>query len=181
MTDQEVLSAYLDGELPPAAARRVEERLDTDPGPRPGLRQEYHRLQQVSAVLQVRCEADPGFVVRHRQRRDDLSPIRQWTWRQLGYRLTGVAAGMLIAAGLSVWQAEWQAVDTPANATAEAEELDLLDFEGQILAAPDFGSPDFGSPDFESPDFESLAMEGPTDEPVLLIVLGAGFSPSGER
>ena len=171
MTDQEVLSAYLDGELPPAVARRVEERLDTDPGLRPGLRQEYHRLQQVSAVLQVRCEADPGFVVRHRQRRDDLSPIRQWTWRQLGYRLTGVAAGMLIAAGLSVWQAEWQAVDTPANATAEAEELDLLDFEGQILAAPDF----------ESLDFESLTAAGPTDEPVLLIVLGAGFSPSGER
>ena len=176
MTDQEVLSAYLDGELPPSVARRVEERLDTDPGLRPGLRQEYHRLQQVSAILQVRCEADPGFLVRHRQRRDDLSPIRQWTWRQLGYRLTGVAAGMLIAAGLSVWQAEWQAVDTPANATAEAEELDLLDFEGQIL-----GGQIPAAPDFESPDFESLTAAGPTDEPVLLIVLGAGFSPSGER
>ena len=172
MTDQEVLSAYLDGELPPAAARRVEERLDTHPG----LRQEHQVLQQVSAILQVRCEADPGFLVRHRQRRDDLSPIRQWTWRQLGFRLTGVAAGMLIAAGLSVWQAEWQAVETPANATAEAEELDLLDFEGQIL-----GGQIPAAPDFESPVFEFLAMEGPIDEPVLLIALGAGFTPSGER
>ena len=55
----------------------------------------------------------------------------------------GWAAGMLIAAGLSVWQAEWQAVGTPANATAEAEELDLLDFEGQILGRAGFQIPRF--------------------------------------
>ena len=172
MTDQEVLSAYLDGELPPAVARQVAERLNTDPG----LRQEYHRLQQVSAVLQVRCEADPGFLVRHRQRREELSPILQWTWRQLGYRLAAVAATMLIAAGVSVWQAGTPGTDTLADTAAVAEELDVLAFEGQIL-----GGQILGGESPVAPDFESLAAAGPTEEPVLLIALGAGFAPSGER
>ena len=167
MTDQQVLSAYLDGELPPAVARQVAERLNTDPG----LRQEYYRLQQVSAVLQVRCEADPGFLVRHRQRREELSPILQWTWRQLGYRLAAVAATMLIAAGVSVWQAGTPESDTLADTAAVAVELDVLAFEGQIL----------GGQIPVAPDFESLAAAGPTEEPVLLIALGAGFAPAGER
>ena len=58
-----------------------------------------------------------------------------------------------------------------ANATAEAEELDLLDFEGQIL----------GGQIPIAPDFESLADTDPTEEPVLLIALGGGFLPSGGR
>jgi anti-sigma factor RsiW len=176
MTDQQVLSAYLDGELPPAVARQVAERLNTDPGLRPGLKQEYYRLQQVSAVLQVRCEADPGFLVRHRQRREELSPILQWTWRQLGYRLAAVAATMLIAAGVSVWQAGTPETDTLADTAAVAEELDVLAFEGQIL-----GGEILGGESPVAPDFESLAAAGPTEEPVLLIALGAGFAPSGER
>jgi hypothetical protein len=128
-------------------------------------------LEQVSAILEVRCEPDPGFLIRHRQRREDLSPIRHWTWRQLGYRLAAVAAAMLVAAGLSVWQAEWQEVDTLANTTAAAGELDLLDFEGEIL----------GGQIPAASDFESLTAAGPTEEPVLLIALGADFAPSGER
>ena len=176
MKDQELLSAYLDGELAPAVARQVEERLKTDPG----LRQEHHRLRRVSIALQVRCDPDPGFLVRHRQRREELSPVLQWTWRQLGYRLAAVAATMLIAAGVSVWQAEPPPADMLADtATAgeeAAEELDVLAFGGQILGGQILGS--------EMPaasDFEFLAASGPTEEPVLLIALGAGFAPAGER
>ena len=101
MTDQELLSAYLDGELSPGQVREVEERLAADPR----FREEHLGLQRVAAILRVECEPDPGFLVRHRERREDLSPVRFWTWRQLGYRLSAAAAALLVAAGLSVWQA----------------------------------------------------------------------------
>ena len=162
MTDQELLSAYLDGELPPPVARGVEDRLASDPA----LRREHFRLQQVSAVLRVRCEADLGFVVRHRERRDDLSPVLRWTWRELGFRLTAVAAALLVAAALSVWQAARPEPDTLADTAAAVEELDLLAFEGEILAAPEFAT---------------LAESDPAEEPVLVIALGVGFSPTGGR
>ncbi len=162
MKDQELLSAYLDGELSPERVRDIEERLDADPG----LREEHRRLQRVSAVLRVECEPDPGFLVRHRERREDLSPVGFWTWRQLGYRLSAAAAALLVAAGLSVWQAEQPEAESLADAAPVTEELDLLALEGEILAAP---------------EFQTLAASGPAGEPVLVIALGGGFAPAGER
>ena len=162
MKDQELLSAYLDGELSPDQVREVEDRLGADPR----LREEHLRLLQVSAILRIECEPDPGFLVRHRERREDLSPILSWTWRQLGYRLSAVAAALLVAAGLSVWQAERPEAAPLANADPVAGEPDLFPFGSEVLAVP---------------ELEALAETDPADEPVLLIALGGGLSPAGER
>lgn len=162
MKDQELLSAYLDGELSPERVRDIEKRLDADPG----FREEHLRLRRVSAILRVDCEPDPGFLVRHREYREDLSPVRFWTWRQLGYRLSAAAAALLVAAGLSVWQAEAPEAEPLADAGPAAEELDLFALESEILAAP---------------EFQTLAASDPAGEPVLLIALGGGFAPPGER
>ena len=167
MTDHELLSAYLDGELSPDEVREVEERLHADPQ----LRRERLRLQQVSAIVQVRCEPDPGFVLRHRERREDLSPVLGWTWRELGTRLAAVAAALLIASGLSVWQSELPETETGGDAIASVDDLDLLALEGQIL----------GGQVPAAPAFETLAEADSAEEPVLLIALGGGFPPSGGR
>jgi len=111
MKDQELLSAYRDGELPPDPVRKVEECLAADPR----FREEQLRLQQAASILRVECEPDPGFLVRHRERREDLSPVRLWTWRQLGYRMSAAAAALLVAAGLSVWQAGQPEAGPSAN------------------------------------------------------------------
>ena len=179
MPDQELLSAYLDGELPPPVAQRVEDRLAGDPA----LRREYFGLQQVSAVLRVHCEADPGFVVRHRQRREDLSPVLQWTWRQLGFRLSAAAAALLVAAGVSLYQAG----GTGPGANSGAEGLDLSALEGQVLGAPEeaaelfsgLSGDGFGLQDPGASEFVSVMETGPTEEPVLLIALGGSFPPPG--
>jgi len=170
MTDQELLSAYLDGELAPEQVCAVEERLAADSR----FREEHLRLLQVAAIVRVECELDPGFLVRHRERREDLSPVRFWTWRQLGYRLSAAAAALLVAAGLTVWQAEQPEADSLAGAIPVAEELDLLAFEGEILAGPD---PETG---FEA-EFQTLAASDSAAEPVLVIALGGGFLPAEER
>ncbi len=170
MKDQELLSAYLDGELPPAQMREFEARLAADPR----FREEHLHLTQAAAILRVECEPDPGFLVRHRERREDLSPVRFWTWRQLGYRLSATAAALLVAAGFSVWQAGQPEAAPLAGALPVAEELDLLAFEGEILAAP---SPETG---FEA-EFQTLAASDSAAEPVLVIALGGGFLPAGER
>lgn len=170
MNDQELLSAYRDGELSPERMREVEKRLGVDPR----FREEHLRLQRVASVLRVACEPDPGFLVRHRERREDLSPVRLWTWRQLGYRLSAAAALLLVAAGLSVWQAEQPAAEPLADAASIAGELDLLAFEGEILASPRFET-DFAG------EFQTLAASDPAAEPVLVIALGGGFAPAGER
>lgn len=167
MNDHELLSAYLDGELSPDQARGVEERLSADPR----FREERFRLQQASAFVRVRCEPDPGFVVRHRERREDLSPVLRWTWRELGYRLAAAAAALLIAAGVSVWQTGLPEAETVADALPAVGDLDLIALEGQILAGQVDVAPDFGT----------LTVTDPAEEPVLLIALGGGFSRSGER
>ena len=170
MKDQELLSAALDGELPPERARDVEERLAADPR----FREEHGRLQQAAAIVRVACEPDPGFLVRHRERREELSPVRLWTWRQLGYRLFAAAAVLLVAAGLSVWQAGQPAAVPLAGAAGVAEELDLFALEGEILAASDRET------GFES-EFQTLTASDSAAEPVLVIALGGEFLPVAER
>ena len=181
MTDQELLSAYLDGALPPPVLRGVEDRLANDPA----LRREYFRLQQVSAALRVHCEADPGFVVRHRRRREDLSPVLRWTWRQLGFRLSAAAALLLVAAGVSLFQAGRTGPETSSS----VEGLDIAAFEGQVLGAPEEASEllsglsgqGFGlvglQEDPGASEFVSVMEANPTEEPVLLIALGGAFPP----
>ena len=161
MTDHELLSAYLDGELSAEQARKVEKRLGADMQ----FNRDHLRLQQVSAIVHVLCEPDPGFIVRHRERRKDLSPIPRWTWRELGYRLAAVAAALLFASGLSVWQSERPGAETLADAISAVEGLDLVTLEGKVLALP---------------ESETLAEIDLAEEPVLIIVLG-GSAQSGER
>lgn len=165
MKDQERLSAYLDGELSAGEVRDIERRLAAEPG----LRDEYLRLRQVSVSVRVHCEPDPGFLVRHRERREDLSPVLRWTWRQLGSRLAAAAAVLLVAAGLSLWQVEAPAPDTVVDA-AVAGDLELSGFESEVLGEI-----------FVAPEFETLAEGDPAHEPVLVIALGGGFAPAGGR
>ena len=170
MTDQELLSIYLDGELSPEGVRAVEDRLAADPG----FREEHRGLQQAAAILRVECEPDPGFLVRHRERREELSPVRLWTWRQLGYRLSAAAAALLAAAGLSVWQAGRPEAAPLAGAVPVAEDLDLLALEGEVLAASNRET------GFEA-ELQTLAASDSAAEPVLLIALGEGFLPGRGR
>lgn len=170
--DRELLSAHLDGELDPPAAGQLRARLAASAA----LRRERDRLLEVSARLALRCEPDPGFVVRHRERRESASPIRRWSWRQLGLRLAAAAAVLLAAAVLGVWRT---AAPGPPEGGAAA---DLLALEGELLAAPGAepgllaglraaGAPAFGR--------GSPAEAEP--EPVLLIAFGASLPPPAER
>ena len=174
MTDDQILSAYLDGELSPEPAREVEARLRSDAE----FRRKHARQLEVSLHLKVHCRPDPEFLSRHRRRREELSPVLHWTWRQLGYRLTAAAAGLLIAAGLSLWRAmlpvELPAMEGAADTAALDPDLDLLAFEGAVLGASPTGL------QFPGPDPATQAGNLAGDEPVLLIAVGGGFLPTGE-
>lgn len=146
--DAAPLSAHLDGELEPEAARELERRLAADPT----LRRERDRLRDASAFVRVRVEPDPGFVVRHRSRRESLSFIPRWTWRQLDLRLSAAAAALLAAWGIALWQSP-----------APEGEPDILALEGEALGAT---ATDEALLLVEAGAFEAAA------EPVLRIALG---------
>jgi anti-sigma factor RsiW len=92
------MSAWIDGELADHDARVVEDHVAgcarcTELAAR--LRSTSRSLSQhfSSAV-----SADPGFLVRFRERRDRVSVAPWWTWRQLALRVVPLAAAVLLAA-----------------------------------------------------------------------------------
>lgn len=170
----EVLSAYLDGELDAASVAEVERRLAADPE----LRGELERLRAGSEWLAVVPEPDPAFVARTRERREAVSFVPRWTWRQLGVRLAAAAVVTVVAVGVSLWQgmesvpAETLVADESAGDVAgEVAEESLLGLEGQVLGAS--GNASAVAESYRVSYREAAADNG--SEPVLLIALGASF------
>ncbi len=143
--DSETLSAFVDGEL---GQDEVRERLDTDPD---GMTAAA-RLGAVDDLVRIRCEPDPGFVIRHRYRREALSSVSGWTFRELGFRLT---VATLFALALALLFA------LPGR---ERSEPPITAFESEAFAPPAL------------PGFDPDAVE-----PVLRIVMGGapGDLPGG--
>jgi len=137
--DPETLSAFLDGESRQEEARAMRERLEKDPD---GMAAAA-RLGAVDDLVRIRCEPDPGFVIRHRYRREALSSISDWTFRELGFRLT---AATLFALALALLFA------LPGQ---ERSEPPITAFESEAFAPPAL------------PGFDPDAVE-----PVLRIVMG---------
>jgi anti-sigma factor RsiW len=96
--EESKLSAWIDGELAASEARALESHLGDCPSCR-GVLQSFRDLR---AALGGKLEPDPGFVVRFRERRDEVSIAPWWTWRQLALRLVPVALGALVLAWLAV-------------------------------------------------------------------------------
>ena len=159
------LSAYLDGELPAPSAERLRRRLAGDPR----LRRESDRLREVSALLRVLPTPDPGFVARWKSRRESLSIIPRWTWRQFGLRLAAAAAVALAAAGLSLWQQPLPEAAGPDSAES------LLALEDRILGAAGEASALVGEWDDPAAPEQGPASWATDPEPVLRIALGASF------
>lgn len=88
------VSAWMDGELGEQAARAVE--LHVSDCAR--CRELVVSLRAISEGLEAEVDPDPGFIVRFRERRDEVSVAPWWTWRQLALRLVPVAVAVVIAA-----------------------------------------------------------------------------------
>ena len=54
------------------------------------------RIAAVDEQFRVRCEPDPGFLARHRRRREALSPVAGWTFRELGFRLAAATVAVFV-------------------------------------------------------------------------------------
>jgi anti-sigma factor RsiW len=138
--DEAPLSAWVDGELEASEAREVESHVG-ECASCSSLVQTFH---EVRMALRAELEPDPGFVVRFRERRDEVSIAPWWTWRQLALRLVPVALGAMVLAWLAVSSA------LPGG----GPELQALEVEA------------LGNPTSFDPDAPLAA------EPVLSIALG---------
>lgn len=133
-------SAWLDGELSEQSRAELEEHLEACSTCREHA-DSFRSVGLVLAELSPELEPDPGFLVRFRARRDEISVAPFWTWRQFALRLLPIAAAVLIAA---LWT-------VTLNAPEEEREMNALELEA------------LGSP-------AAFAAEGPS-EPVLTIAL----------
>jgi len=88
------ISAWIDGELAEQDASAVESHVA---GCR-GCRDMVATLRSMTQYFEAEVPADPGFIVRFRERRDEVSVAPWWTWRQLALRLVPLAAVVLMAA-----------------------------------------------------------------------------------
>lgn len=88
------ISAWIDGELTLDEIAVFETHLDSCAA----CRELASAFASMSKSLEVEVSSDPGFIVRFRQHRDELSVAPWWTWRQLALRLVPVAAAMIVAA-----------------------------------------------------------------------------------
>ena len=181
----EALSAWLDGETDESRAREMEARLRRSPA----LRRRLAGFRCVSAALRVDCPPDPGFLGRHRARREAASILPRWTWRQLGIRLALATGVCLVTAGVSLWRSVageptapgMPGIPAQADPAAAGDEPGLLALEGEVLGVVE-GEGDAGPvPPLPSgfPDFPGLVEP----EPVLLIAVGSPvpFLPEPER
>jgi anti-sigma factor RsiW len=99
--EQTSISALVDGELSEEAARELEARIEACADCRELLASFREMGPTLSNALKT--EPDPGFLVRFRSRRDELSVAPWWTWRQLAMRLLPLTVAALAAAVAVVW------------------------------------------------------------------------------
>ena len=167
ISPSELLSASLDGELDSVGEAQLARRLASDPA----LRAERERHLQVRAALfaaSQRVAPDPAFVARHRARREALSPVARWTWRQFGTRLAAAAAFLVAAAVTTLWLSATGALEATPPGGLPAPFATLEGLEGEALGAP--ADVPFAFSGFAGPGgADGLAA---TEDPVLLIALG---------
>lgn len=109
----------MDGELTPSQATEVEAHVSECAA----CQETVTSLRNLSQMFERDVVPDPGFIVRFREHRDELSVAPWWTWRQLALRLLPVAAGVLIAAIVALW-------------TLPRGEASLQALEREALGAP---------------------------------------------
>ena len=83
--EQTSISALVDSELSEESARDVEARIEACSTCRDLLVSFREMGEKLTDALET--ETDPGFLVRFRARREELSVAPWWTWRQLAMRL----------------------------------------------------------------------------------------------
>ena len=106
------ISAWIDGELAQPDANAVESHVAGC-----AICQELVvSLRNLSQCFETDVASDPGFVVRFRERRDQVSVTPWWTWRELALRLVPLAAAMLVAAIAVLWMSA-----APAGSLEELE------------------------------------------------------------
>ena len=91
------ISAWIDGELAQPDANAVESHVA---GCAP-CQEWVASLRNLSQCFETEVASDPGFVVRFRERRDQVAAW--WTWRELALRLVPLAAAVLVAVIAVLW------------------------------------------------------------------------------
>ena len=91
---EERISTWIDGELSERDAAAVDEHVAGCAS----CRDLVASLRSVSQYCEAEVPSDPGFLVRFRERRDEVSVAPWWTWRQLALRLVPLATAVLVAA-----------------------------------------------------------------------------------
>ena len=93
------ISAWIDGELAQPDANAVESHVAGC-----ATCQEWvASVRSLPRFFETEVASDPGFVVRFRERRDQVSLAPWWTWRELALRLVPLAAAVLVAAIAVLW------------------------------------------------------------------------------
>ena len=97
-------SSFLDGEVSAEEETAFREHLDRCAS----CRNELESLKEVSGMLRVSVEPDPGFVARFRERRiEEFEPAGTgFVWRWLAVRLAPLAAAAVLVAVVAVWSSE---------------------------------------------------------------------------
>ncbi len=106
------ISAWIDGELGRTDASSVE----THVAGCATCQELAASLRNLSQYFETDVASDPGFVVRFRERRDQISVAPWWTWRELALRLLPLAAAVLVAAIAVLWMSQ-----APAGSLQELE------------------------------------------------------------
>ena len=125
--DPQQLSAYLDGELAEERQRLVALRMAECAT----CRDRLEELSELSRTLSIPAVADPSFIVRVRNAREQAS-LSFGMWRRLAIGLVPVAILVLLAAGLLIWGSTGL---SGAGAYAALERFEIGD--ELILESPD--------------------------------------------
>jgi anti-sigma factor RsiW len=102
LEDESKISAWIDGELSEGEASDVERHLSSCSSCKALADSLQETSRALARIQRGEISPDPGFLVRFRVRRDELSVAPWWTWRELALRLLPLAALVLVAALLSV-------------------------------------------------------------------------------
>ncbi|MGH9461684.1 MAG: anti-sigma factor family protein [Vicinamibacteria bacterium] len=124
-------SSFLDGEMSPGEEQAFRNHL----GHCVSCREATDSLRQLSKMLSVSVETDPGFVARFRTRRnEELEPAGSgFVWRWLAVRLAPMALAAVAVAAAVVWSSEpepdlreLEASELGIGLSAEYEETALM-------------------------------------------------------